>query len=189
MGRSQMAVGAVVIVAASIGAGQAAGAGGQPAGAARAGATGAAAPRCETSELRITAVLASPGLSHHGYVLRFQNRGTPCALSGYPGVDGLSAQGHRLVSARRTKRGYLGGLKPGRPIPHVRLAHGKTASALLEYVDGPVPGLFCPRVSSLKVTPPNAITSVRLSPNGLASERLCNLQIHPVVAGATGEGT
>ena len=189
MARRHMAVGAAVIVAASIGAGHAAGAGGQPARVTRQGATGAAAPRCGTSKLRITAALASPGLSHHGYVLRFQNRGTTCTLSGYPGVDGLSAQGKRLVSARRTKRGYLGGLKPGQPIPHVQLAHGKTASALLEYLDGPVPGLFCPRVSSLNVTPPNAIASVRLSPSGLASERLCHLQIHPVVAGGTGQGT
>ena len=80
-------------------------------------------------------------------------------------------------------------LKPGEGIPHVELAHGKTASALLEYLEGPVPGLYCPGVATLKVTPPNAIASVRLSPSGLSSERLCRLQIHPVVPGRTGQGT
>jgi Protein of unknown function (DUF4232) len=185
MSGRRVAPGAAVIVVACIGAAQGAGAAAQPAGAART----AAAPRCGTSKLRITAVLASPGLSHHGYVLRFQNRGNTCTLSGYPGVDGVSAQGNRLVSARRTKRGYLGGLKPGQAIPHVQLAHGKTGSALLEYIDGPVPGLVCPGVAALKVTPPNATASVRLSPAGLPSERLCRLQIHPVVAGGTGRGT
>ena len=179
-----LALGAAVIVAGSIGTAQAV-ASEHPAPVART----AAAPRCGTSKLRITAVLASPGLSHHGYVLRFQNRGSTCTLTGYPGVDAISAHGKRLVSARRTKRGYLGGLKQGQGIPNVRLTRGKTASALLEYVDGPIAGLRCPKVAAFKVTPPNAFVSVRLSPHGLSSERLCQVQIHPVVAGRTGQGT
>ena len=105
MSGMRTALGAAVIVAASIGAAQAAGASEHPVTPARS----AKAPGCVTSKLRITAVLASPGLSHHGYVLRFQNRGSTCALSGYPGIDGVSAHGKRLVSARRTRSGYLGG--------------------------------------------------------------------------------
>jgi Protein of unknown function (DUF4232) len=108
-------------------------------------------------------------------------------LTGYPGVDALSAQGHRIVSAQRTKSGYLGGVGPGHSIPLVHLAHKKSASAVLEWVDGPVPGLVCPRAHSLKVTPPNAFNSVVLTPSSLGSERLCDLQIHPVVAGLTGQ--
>lgn len=177
--------GAAAMVAASIGVAQAAGASGHAAGVARI----ASAPRCGTSKLRITVGAASPGVSHHGYVLRFQNRGGTCTLTGYPGVDGVSGQGKTLVSARRTKSGYLGGLRPGEPIPRVGLARGKTASALLEYVDGPVPGLSCPGVAALKVTPPNASASVRLAPTGLSSEVLCQLQIHPVVPGTSGQGT
>ena len=44
--------------------------------------------------------------------------------------------GARLVSARRTKSGYLGGVQPGHPIPKVHLATGKTASAMVEWVTG-----------------------------------------------------
>lgn len=182
--RTRMALGATVVVVASIAAAEAAGASGDSPGSARS----ASASRCRTSALRITLGPASPGVSHHGFVLRFQNRGSACTLTGYPGVDGVSAQGKTLVSARRTERGYLGGLKPGEGISRVQLSRGKTASALFEYVDGPVPGLSCPAVAALKVTPPNATISVRLSPTGLSSERLCQPQIHPVVPGGTGQG-
>jgi Protein of unknown function (DUF4232) len=150
---------------------------------------GLAAARCLEPRLRITLVQASPGASHHGYVLRFQNQGGACTLTGYPGVDALSAQGHRLVSAQRTMNGYLGGVPPGGPIPLVYLAHEKSASAVLEWVDGPVPGLTCPQAQSLKITPPNAFHSVLRSPSSLGSERLCDLEIHPVVAGLWGQGS
>jgi hypothetical protein len=92
-----------------------------------------------------------------------------------------------VLSAKRTRSGFLGGLGPGRPIPQVHLAHGKSASALVEYIDGPVPGLSCPGVKSFKVTAPGATTSALLSPKSLKSERLCRLQAHPVVPGTTGQ--
>jgi len=91
-----------------------------------------------------------------------------------------------VVSARRTKSGYLGGLKPGHSIPKVHLAGGKTASAMVEWVNA---GQSCPRGQSLKVTAPNAVRSVRLSPKSLGSERLCHLEVHPVVPGVTGRGS
>ena len=188
MGRTRVALGgAGMILAIVIGAGHAAPARGRVSGAdgmAPVTAVKAAfAARCQGSQLRIMLTLASPGLSHHGYVLLFHNRGAACTVSGYPGVDALSAQGHVLVRARRTKRGYLGGLKPGHLIPKVRLARGKTASALLEWVTG---FQSCPHAHSLKVTAPDAVRSVRFTPKSLGSERLCHLQIHPVVAGVTG---
>jgi hypothetical protein len=145
---SMLAIAAVIAVAA----GDTAGASGQPP--ARETTAG-----CQFSQLRVTTKLASPGVSHHGYVLLFFNRGSACTLRAYPGVDAVSATGRRVESAARTKSGYLGGLRSGQAIPTVRLARGGTASALTEYIDGPVPGLSCPKAAAFKVTPPNAISA------------------------------
>jgi Protein of unknown function (DUF4232) len=178
MTSKRMILGVAVVIA--VAAGETANASGQAT---------AAAARCQLRHLRITTTLASPGVSHHGYVLLFHNLGGACTLSGYPGVDALSSAGQRVESAKRTKSGYLGGLRPGQGIPTVHLAHGKTASAITEYIDGPVPGLSCPQAAAFNVTPPNTIGSVKLIPKGLSSERLCRLEVHPVVPGVTGQGT
>ena len=176
--------GAGVIIAMAGGAGQAATAGGRLANADRPAARAAsAAARCQGRQLRMTVAELSRRLTHRGYVLRFQNRGGACTVRGYPGVDGLSAQGHRLVSARRIKTGYLGGLKPGHPIPQVHLAGGQTASAIVEWFVG-IPS--CLPVRSLKVTAPDTLSAVTFSPKSLGSERMCDLQVHPVVFGVTG---
>lgn len=90
------------------------------------------------------------------------------------------------MSARRTKSGYHGGVQPGHPIPKVHLATGKTASAMVEWVTG---FQSCPRAQSLRITAPNAVRSVRLAPKSLGSERLCHLEVHPVVPGVTGRGS
>ncbi|HYB29785.1 MAG TPA: DUF4232 domain-containing protein [Solirubrobacteraceae bacterium] len=171
------------MVATGIVGGQAVAAG-RTGGVQRSAATESAAARCQGQRLRVTLAVASPGVSHHGFVLRFENRGPVCTLSGYPGVDGLSAQGRRVLSARRTKSGYLGGVGPGHPIPHVRLATGKTASAIVEWVDLGPP---CPRVQSLKVTAPGSVVSVHLAPRSLQSETLCDVEVHPVVPGPFGQ--
>ena len=138
MTRTRVALGgAGVIAALALGGGQLATASGRPA-----RRLAPAVGRCQEQTLRITLAQASPGADHHGYVLLFHNRGAACTLKGYPGVDGFSAQGHRLVSARRTKSGYLGGVAPGRPIPLVHLPQGRTASAMLEWVDDRFPALL-----------------------------------------------
>lgn len=185
MGKTRAAVSGIGVAVLVAGAGPLGTAGGKTVTPAHAVALAAA--RCRAQQLRVTLAQASPGASHHGYVLRFRNHGGACTLTGYPGVDGLSATGTRVLSARRTKSGYLGGLRPGRPIPRVGLANGKTASAILEWVDGPIPGQFCPKVQSLKVTAPNVVSAVRLTPQSLKTERLCDFQIHPVVSGSTGQ--
>jgi Domain of unknown function (DUF4232) len=169
--------GAGLIAALALGVGESAAANGPSA---------RAAARCPAPLLRLTVVQSSSATGHHGYVLRFRNRGSACTLKGYPGVDALSAQGHRVESAQRTKSGFLGGVGPGHPIPQVHLAKGQTASAMVEYLDGPIPGHFCPAAKSFAVTPPGALKSARVSPKSLASERLCNLQVHPVVPGGSG---
>lgn len=136
---------------------------------------------CATRQLTIT-LRGLAGLGHGGYVLEFHNRGRLCALYGYPGVDGLNRGGHAVISARRTPRGYLGGLGQGVPEKAVTLARGQTASAILEGLNAPLPSAPCRRYSSLEVTPPGETHSVRLA----SASGLCYPQIHPVVPGLTG---
>ena len=103
--------GAGIVVATALAAIQAGAAGGQTGPAA--GPTGkiAAPAACQRKELGITLTVAQGGLSHQAYVIEFKNRGGACRITGYPGVDALNAAGHRVLSARRTKAGYLGGVE------------------------------------------------------------------------------
>ena len=175
--------GAAIVVVTALAAIQAGAAGGRTNRAIGATAKAAAPATCQTKGLGVTLTQASPGVTHHGYVIEFKNRGRACTITGYPGVDALNAKGHRVLSAKRTKSGYLGGVASG-PIPKVRLAKGKTASAILEWIDLGSP---CPQARSLKITPPNAVKSVVLSPKSLKSETLCSVEIHPVVPGTSGQ--
>lgn len=103
-------------------------------------------------------------------------------MKGYPGLDGLDATGKVLVSAARTLRGYLGGLRADSP-SSVVLATGAAASALFEGLIGPLSGdPPCPPVTELLVTPPNETRPVRIP----VTYGLCDLTVHPVVSGTTG---
>ena len=128
------------------------------------------------------------GAGHVGTVLVFRNTGTGrCALSGYPGVAGLDANGAQVAQARRTANGYLGGLQSGLTTgPEVPLAPGAAASALVEGTDVPVgSATSCPSYPALLVTPPGTTVSVRLV---LADPfpGCSGLMVHPVVPGLTG---
>lgn len=175
--------GAAVITALAIVPGLAGAAGGRTSRAVHAAGKTSANARCQGKSLGISLTQASPALPHHGYVIRFKNRGGDCTINGYPGVDGLNAKGKPILSAKRTKSGFLGGVSSG-PIPRVHLAKGKSASAIVEWTDLGAP---CPTVHSLKITPPNAARSVVLSPKSLTSQTLCHVQVHPVVPGKTGQ--
>ena len=137
------------------------------------------AARCGSSQLRISLAYLSPGLSHGGNVIRFRNEGATCSLRGYPGVDGLAANGRVVVHATRTLRGYLGG---ARKIRTITLRDGQVASATFEGLDTTITGRPCHAYRFLKITPPNGTHSVRLRPPG----SFCYPEIHPVVAGKTG---
>ncbi len=138
---------------------------------------------CTTAQLTITVAAMQSGMSHFGYVLLFKNNGQLCQLDGYPGLDGVSAAGV-TVHAQRTLSGYLGGLGAGVAEPTVTLNTGQTASATFEgeAPASPTPGLCT--FATLVVTPPNETQSVRLT---APSAQLCQLQIHPVVPGVTGD--
>jgi hypothetical protein len=139
---------------------------------------------CTENHLVITFTAASSATGHEGDLVRFTNLGPNCTLRGYPGVDGLSAKGRVIVHARRTPRGFLGGLRSGHSAETVTLATGSTASALLEglgvgFISGP-----CPRYRYVRVTAPGATTSMAFP----VPFPVCDPQIHPVVPGRTGEG-
>ncbi|MDQ6617302.1 MAG: DUF4232 domain-containing protein [Actinomycetota bacterium] len=142
---------------------------------------------CTTRQLSISLAGTPGGLSHFGYVIAFKNTGDPCQLHGYPGLDGVSSNGVVVVSAQRTPNGYLGGLPEGVTAgPNVQLGSGQSASALFEGINGPVASLGpCTTYVAVVIIPPNETQAVRLAFAGGAY--LCYLQIHPVVAGATGD--
>lgn len=148
--------------------------------------TAGAAPGCTPSH---TAVSLAPGLGatgHVGITIRFRNSGTaPCALTGYPGVALVSAgPHHRELEVARTPQGFMGGLSPSaRANPVVRLAPGRTASALLEGQDVNQPsGAPCPHYAAVLVTPPNQRVTVRFR----RALTICDTEIHPVVPGTSG---
>lgn len=147
-------------------------------------------PACRTAHLQIVVGAGpQPGLDHQGLAIRFTNRGQLCSLRGYPGVDGFSARGQRLVSAQRTLSGYLGGVRRGRRAPIVKLAEGQTAAAVFEWFGGPARGTRCERIAYLELTAPGTTRSVRYPLSFYSADRRyqeCDLQVHPVVPGRTG---
>ena len=147
--------------------------------------TASGSSMCTTAQLTISLGVMQSGLSHYGDILLFKNNGPTCALHGYPGLDADNAAGVAVVHAQRTQSGYLGGLGQGVAEPTVSLTTGQTASALFE---GYAPGVLstpCPAYSTLVVTPPNETHPVRL----LSPQTVCQIQIHPVVPGASGDAT
>lgn len=153
------------------------------------GSGSAQTPECTLAHLRVSIHNGDAGSGHYGLVLVFKHddSGT-CVMRGYPGVAGLDANGNQVTQARRTLRGYLGGLQqPIDTIPTVRLAPGATASAYVEGTNVP-PGnaTSCTEYKGLLVTSPDETHSVRLD---VTANGCDGLQIHPVVPGDTGDLT
>jgi hypothetical protein len=143
-------------------------------------------PECTLAHLKVSVQSGGAGLGNYGLLLVFKHdNSTTCVMHGYPGVAGLDAHGNQVTQARRTLRGYLGGLEQSiNVIPTVRLAPGETASALVEGTNVP-PGnaTSCTEYKGLLVTPPDETQSVRLA---VTANGCDGLQIHPVVPGDTG---
>lgn len=142
-------------------------------------------PHCGIHQLRVSEGSGDAGLGHVGYPVRFRNRSqTACSVHGYPGVAGLNKHGKQVEQALRTKNGYLGGVRPGHPIPTVILKPGQVASALVEGTDVPSGHQkHCRVLHGLLVTPPNDRRSVHLKH---APPDCSRIEIHPVVRGKDG---
>jgi hypothetical protein len=135
---------------------------------------------CLTSQLTVGLGGVPGGAGHDGYIIDFENRGSTCQLSGYPGVAGVNRANQQVVQAQRTPTGYLGGSSAAVPVV---LGTGQKASALLEGALGQTTGgPVCVPFVKLLVTPPNSTEAVSLTP----PLPLCYMEVHPVVAGVSG---
>jgi hypothetical protein len=143
---------------------------------------------CHANQLRVREGSAGAATGHIGFPIRFRNHSNQtCSLRGYPGAAGLNKHGKQVTQAKRTKSGFIGGLKPGHKIPTVTLRPGQTAASLIEGTDVPVgKQKHCRELHGLLVTPPNTRRSVHLTHGPPDCTRI---EIHPVVRNKDGSQT
>ena len=148
---------------------------------ATAGEAGAAVPACGNSSLAVTRAPSQGAAGHGAFWLLFRNVShITCSLRGYPGLDALDSHGQVLAHAQRTLSGYMGG--PG-VVNTVQIAPGRFASATVEWLNfNPVTSGNCRFSTYVATTPPNTTRTVRLP----QSVSICRLQVHPPVAGTSG---
>jgi hypothetical protein len=141
---------------------------------------------CRAGQLRVREGGAGAATGHIGTPIRFHNRSLQtCTLRGYPGAAGLNKHGKQVTQAKRTRRGFIGGLKPGHRIPTIVLHPGQVASSLIEGTDVPQGNQNkpCRELHGLLVTPPNTRRAIHFTD---APPDCSRIQIHPVVRGKDG---
>ncbi|UQX88647.1 DUF4232 domain-containing protein [Jatrophihabitans telluris] len=145
-----------------------------------AGAGASTPPSCSNAVLRVTHAPQQGATGHGSVVVLFRNAGpAACTLFGYPGFDAISASGHVLAHARRTLNGFAGGATAVRTI--TLPSHGY-ASATAEWMNfNPQTSGPCAFSHTVNSTPPNTTRTTSLT----IGASVCDLQIHPVVAGTT----
>jgi hypothetical protein len=108
--------------------------------------------------------------------------GPPCTLSGYPDVRAVDGSNNVLVTAAHIPNGVLGGLATGTTTPPtVTLKPGQTASAVVEWAAA--------AYTPTSICVPNSRISLTVGAGGATFQpvsRLCDLVVHPFVAGDTG---
>jgi hypothetical protein len=116
-------------------------------------------------------------------IIRFRNvSSSTCSVFGYPGFDALRADGSVLAHATRTVHGFTGGAHAVRTIV---LGPGRYASADVEWMNfNPSTGGACAFSHSIATTPANTSHTVHFA----LAVSTCRLQVHPTVAGTTGNG-
>lgn len=151
--------------------------------------------RCRTGQLRIQLGTGGGAAGNAGLAVEFTNvGGTSCAMSGYPGVAAVDAQGDQVAQAERRATGMMGGLaNDTSPIPVVTLGPGQVASAEVEGSDVPVgTATSCVNYPAFLVTPPSETYAVRVEVPmvdafGYGGFPGCRpISVNPVVPGATG---
>jgi hypothetical protein len=116
-------------------------------------------------------------------VLLFKNvGGASCTLTGYPSVDALNGTGQVLAHAQQTLSGFMGGAAS---VGTVSLAPGGSASSTVEWLNfNPQTSGDCTFSAAVAAAPPGISTRAHLS----VSVSICDLQVHPVVSGTSGQG-
>ncbi len=139
-------------------------------------------PACANTDLIVSVGSSGVAMGHVGSTIVFTNGSDrQCTLTGYPRLAGMDTTGREVTQALRTLSGYMGG---NYTMATVQMAPGGRASALVEGTDIPTGGATtCPVYPRLVVTAPKQTHSQVLA----ATMPGCSLlQVHPVVAGATG---
>ena len=135
------------------------------------------APACATANLKVTIDEAEGAGGHSIAPVHFRNTGPACWIEGYPTV--VTGSG---ATAGKTPAGYGGGLSDGSaPSPYL-LEKGDTASAVIEALNANPDGTACQSVTTIRVSPPKADASVKLTWSGGCAE----FEVHPVIRGTTG---
>jgi hypothetical protein len=139
------------------------------------------AATCRKADLDVSLGSGDAGSGHRSVVLIFTNGGAePCRITGYPGVAALDAGGAQVAQAKRTLRGYLGGLPAGAGAHSITLRPGQSVTALVEAMAfDPATGSSCTAYQGLLVTVPDDTASTRLA---WATDSCAALEVHPVVA-------
>ena len=152
--------------------------------------SGTPAPGCTAGDLSISAVNSGGGLGTVGGSLRFQNVGkSPCTLSGYPQVAGITASGVR-TTARRSSSPSLLDYPQISGTPVVTLEPGESAVAAYAAGDNPIGTAdSCPPpYHTLEVEAPGTEATVLLPAFnawlGLDLPSCSGIEVTPVIAAA-----
>ena len=155
----------------------------------------ATSPReCTAADLTVTTGVTQAAVGHSSLVLLFTNSSSaPCLVQGYPGVA-AQLPGGRVYNAVRAMAGYMGGDAAPSPA-QAQLAPGRTASAVIEWLIAPQDGsasvtpadCAADGAVGLLVTAPDQTTSTRLAPPDRYSPICWGFEVHPIVAGSTGQ--
>jgi hypothetical protein len=138
-------------------------------------------PACGNHSLTVTHNSPQGAMGHGNVLIRFQNTGySACSLYGYPGFDALGSYGSLIKHAKRTLSGFTGGAAS---LQTIVVQPGHYASADVEWLNfHPKSGKNCKVSSSVATTPANTSDTVAFP----LSISTCNLQVHPTVAGKSG---
>jgi len=123
------------------------------------------AAACVTSDLKISLTTTGALAGQAGGYLRFTNdSGTPCRISGWPAVIGLTAAG-QATPLRHLQSSMFGAWHYTAPPPVVTLQPGDSAYAIVAADDKPAGSSSrCPApYTRLKVSPPGDPQSVTIS--------------------------
>jgi hypothetical protein len=138
-------------------------------------------PACGNHSLAVTHNSPQGAMGHGNVLIRFQNVSyNACSLYGYPGFDALGSYGSVLKHAKRTVHGFTGGASS---VQTIVIQPGHYASADVEWMNfHPKSGKSCVASDSIATTPANTSDTVDFP----LSISTCSLQVHPTVAGKSG---
>jgi hypothetical protein len=120
----------------------------------------AAAPRCESRQLRLSGGFAGAGTGNAWFDFAFRNvSASSCALRGWPTLRLRFASGRVLTVRARTR--YVTGSGKVIPIRTVRLRAGGFASFALHVLGTHPGGRPCPQTGNVSAVPPGGREAVR----------------------------